>query len=77
MRRRTGDDMQTHYSWNAGLMPTTLRTRTTKTLCGLIAPSGRIDNEDPACPDCIAAREEMKRIPEQLPKILDSVTKGA
>jgi hypothetical protein len=65
--------MQTHYSWNAGLMPIPEPPKTTNTLCGLRAPRDRIDNKKPTCPDCIAAMEERKHTPERLSKLLNGL----
>jgi hypothetical protein len=37
----------------------------TKTLCGLRARYGRIDNVNPTCPDCLAVRQDIKTLPRQ------------
>jgi hypothetical protein len=68
--------MQTHYSWNAGLMPMVSHPKTTNTLCGLRAPRSRIDNKKPTCPDCIEAMQDRKHLPERLSAALARVTKA-
>jgi hypothetical protein len=62
--------MQTHYSWNAKIMPITHKPNWTNTLCGLRAPHHRIDNEKPTCPDCLSEmqkREELRNNPTSRP----------
>ena len=54
--------MQTHYSWNAKIMPTVIRPQWTNTLCGLRAPHDRIDNVNPTCSDCLIAMVERKAL---------------